>query len=213
METLVKEDWPAAFSSSFVSSCSPLVFPPLSSSCTSSVLLRVRLFREGWCNRRWGRRWRWRRDAAGWTDNLPSLLIFTCSGRSVFLVSGVGFVTLVSCFVSLCLCPFVGPGFFPFRLLPPLLGLSSLLVSLLLMLRGDVCTCGWGETAAITCPRCSTKRIVCWRCGRWGWATDAREETRYCLCTASGAGGGAQCWYGWGLVLSCLDEDKLNRRQ
>jgi hypothetical protein len=35
---------------------------------------------------------------------LMFLLIFTCSSRSVFLVFSVGFITLVSCFVSLCLC-------------------------------------------------------------------------------------------------------------
>jgi len=40
------------------------------------------------------------------------LLIFTCSCHSVFLVSGVGFVTLVSCFMSPGLWPSVGPGFF-----------------------------------------------------------------------------------------------------
>jgi len=122
--------------------------PPSCSSVQGGVVqpeMRTSMAMETWCC--WLNR-----------QSPQFLLIFTCSGRSVFLVSGVGFVTLVSCFVSLCLCPFVGPGFFPFRLLPPLLGLSSLLVSLLLMLRGDVCTCGWGETAAITCPRCSTER-------------------------------------------------------
>jgi len=84
METLAKEDWPTVFSSSFVSSCSPLVFPLPSLSCASFVLLRICLFREG-C-------------ATGDEDDgdgdvmllaeqtLPLfLLIFTCYGRSVFL--------------------------------------------------------------------------------------------------------------------------------
>ncbi|KAG6790179.1 hypothetical protein POTOM_006327 [Populus tomentosa] len=40
------------------------------------------------------------------------LLIFTCSGHSVFLVSSVGFVTLVSYFMSLGSWPSTSPGFF-----------------------------------------------------------------------------------------------------
>ncbi|KAJ6970428.1 hypothetical protein NC653_034884 [Populus alba x Populus x berolinensis] len=45
---------------------------------------------------------------------LQFLLIFTCSSCPVFLVSGVGFITLVSCFVSLGSWPSIGPGFFLF---------------------------------------------------------------------------------------------------
>ncbi|KAJ6875426.1 hypothetical protein NC652_034979 [Populus alba x Populus x berolinensis] len=45
---------------------------------------------------------------------LMFLLIFTCFSHPVFLVSGVGFVTLVSFFVSLGSWPSVGPVFFLF---------------------------------------------------------------------------------------------------
>jgi len=88
MKTLLKEDWPTAFSS-FISSCSSLVFPSLSSSCASSVLLCFYLFREGWCNRR-----------RGWC---------LCVGWSMLLSVSVSFsFPLVPCFFlfspEFCLC-------------------------------------------------------------------------------------------------------------
>ena len=45
---------------------------------------------------------------------LMFLLIFTCSGHPVFLVSSVDFINLVSCFASPGSWPSVGPGFFLF---------------------------------------------------------------------------------------------------
>ena len=60
IETLVEEDWPVVLSSSFVSSYSPLVFPPLHLSCASSffyesisVTIQNKSGAAAECERRW----------------------------------------------------------------------------------------------------------------------------------------------------------------
>ena len=175
----MKEDWPVAFSSSFVSTYSPLAFPLPNLSCASSVLLRIHLFRDGWCNQRRGR-WRWRRDAAGRTDT-PLVSSYLHLFWSFFFFFSLrcwlrypGLLLRVPC---VCVRP---------------VSTEKRRLLLLWLVRGHGAQ--WWLLVLVGPPGAVQRGWFAGDVASAGWAIDAGEGTHGFRCTASGAGGGAPCW-------------------